>query len=58
MPLWTILLKCPAPTGPACTKPAPGTSWPDSSFGVGGLSASKIGCTLATSSAVPPTISA
>ena len=41
MPLWTILAKWPAPTGPACTKP-------DSPSG---LSASKIGCAFATCSA-------
>ena len=37
MPLCTIFEKWPAPTGPACTKPAPGISWPDSSTGDGGL---------------------
>ena len=47
MPLWTILVKCPAPTGPACTKPP-----------VGGFSESKIGWATATVSASPPTISA
>ena len=47
MPLWTILVKWPAPTGPACTNPP-----------VGGLSESKIGCATATVSASPPTISA
>ena len=48
MPLCTILAKCPAPTAPAWTKP-------DSPSG---LSASNAGCTFATFSASPPTISA
>ena len=41
MPLWTILEKCPAPTLPAWTKPNSPS----------GLSVSKTGCALATSSA-------
>ena len=49
MPLWTILAKCPAPGGlPACTNPNSPS----------GLSASKAGWTLATSSSEPPHISA
>ena len=49
MPLWTILEKWPAPgLVPACTKPASPS----------GLSASKAGWTLATSSSEPPHISA
>ena len=48
MPLWTILEKCPAPTLPACTQPNSPS----------GLSASKIGWTVAMSSSAPPAISA
>ncbi len=48
MPLWTILAKWPAPTLPACTAPKSPS----------GFSASRTGCTLATSSASPPYISA
>ena len=47
MPLWTILAKWPAPTLPACTKPPSD-----------GLSVSNAGCTFATDSSSPPTISA
>jgi hypothetical protein len=48
MPLWTILEKWPAPTGPACTNPSSD----------GGLRLSKAGCTLAMSSVLPPAINA
>ena len=48
MPLWTILEKWPAPTLPACTNPNSPS----------GLSASKAGWTLATSSSEPPYIRA
>ena len=48
MPLWTIFEKWPAPTAPACTEPNSPS----------GLSASKAGCTFATSSAEPPYIRA
>ena len=48
MPLWTILEKWPAPTVPAWTEPKSPS----------GLSASKAGCTLATSSSEPPYIRA
>ena len=49
MPLWTILAKWPAPGFlPAWTKPNSPS----------GRSASKAGCTLATSSSEPPNISA
>ena len=49
MPLWTILAKWPAPgVLPACTMPESPS----------GLSASKAGSTLATSSSEPPYISA
>src|ERR671925_392271 len=42
MPLWTIFVKWPAPTGPTCTKPPSGAR------------ASKIGRTTATCSSSPP----
>src|SRR2546430_845793 len=53
MPLWTILAKCPAPAGPACTKPASGIACPDSSTGAGGLRAAQIGWGLVTGTAQP-----
>ena len=45
MPLWTILVKWPVPTGPTWAKPPSG-----------GRRASNIGWAVATCSAVPPTI--
>ena len=45
MPLWTILVKCPVPTAPACTNPPSA-----------GFSASKMGWAVSTCSGLPPTI--